>query len=185
MTKAPTPTDKSKKQRDNTKTPPTMSIAQRLRTDVGPSVGLTTATQLGVVNTQSFLCVQKEDMSYLRHVRRVFERLGYTVIESDWLTEWDVAWSWNYPFWGEIDLQFYDMKPHQKVGIRKSNIMFEKGDYLDEYTILSTDQINSMRISENDPSSVILSQKSFVKYYNLKPKYSYGPQPCTRPVFYR
>ena len=72
-----------------------------------------------MVITQSFLCVQKEDMSYLRHVRRVFERLGYTVIESDWLTEWDVAWSWNYPFWGEIDLQFYDMKPHQKVGIKR------------------------------------------------------------------
>ena len=37
MTKVPTPTEKSKKQRDNTKTPPKTSIIQRLRT---------TATQL-------------------------------------------------------------------------------------------------------------------------------------------
>ena len=35
MTKAPTPTEKSKKQSDNTKTPPKTSITQRLRTDLG------------------------------------------------------------------------------------------------------------------------------------------------------
>ena len=34
MTKAPTPTEKSKKQRNNTKTPPKTSITQRLRTDL-------------------------------------------------------------------------------------------------------------------------------------------------------
>ena len=33
ITKAPTPTEKSKKKRDNTKTPPKTSITQRLRTD--------------------------------------------------------------------------------------------------------------------------------------------------------
>ena len=46
MTKSPTPTEKSKKQRDNTKTPPKTSITQWLRTDLGWSVGETTATQL-------------------------------------------------------------------------------------------------------------------------------------------
>ena len=46
MTKAPTPTEKSKKQHDNTKTPPKTSITQRLRTDLGRSAGATTATQL-------------------------------------------------------------------------------------------------------------------------------------------
>ena len=46
MTKAPTPTEKSKKQRDNTKTPPKTSITQRLRTDLGWSGGVTIATQL-------------------------------------------------------------------------------------------------------------------------------------------
>ena len=50
MTKAPTPTEKSKKQRDNTKTPPKTSITQRLRTDLGRSVGETTATQLVWLN---------------------------------------------------------------------------------------------------------------------------------------
>ena len=44
MTKAPTATETSKKQRDNTKTPPKTSITQRLRTDLGRSVGVTTAT---------------------------------------------------------------------------------------------------------------------------------------------
>ena len=41
---------KSKKQRDNTKTPPKTSITQRLRTDLGRSVGVTIATQLVLLN---------------------------------------------------------------------------------------------------------------------------------------
>ena len=41
MTKAPTLTEKSTKQRDNLKTPPKTSITQRLRTDLGRSVGIT------------------------------------------------------------------------------------------------------------------------------------------------
>ena len=45
MTKAPTPTEKSKQQCDNTKTPPKSSITQRLRTDLGRSVGVTIATK--------------------------------------------------------------------------------------------------------------------------------------------
>ena len=50
MTNAPTPTEKSKKQRDNTKTPPKTLITQRLRTDLGRSVGVTIATQLVWLN---------------------------------------------------------------------------------------------------------------------------------------
>ena len=50
MAKAPTPTEKSKKQRDNTKTPQKTSITQRLRTDLGRSVGVTIATQLVWLN---------------------------------------------------------------------------------------------------------------------------------------
>ena len=50
MTKALSPTEKLKKQRDNTKTPPKTSITQRLRTDLGRSVGVTIATQLALLN---------------------------------------------------------------------------------------------------------------------------------------
>ena len=50
MTKAPTPKEESKKQRDNTKTPTKTSITQRLRTDLGRSVGATTITQLVCLN---------------------------------------------------------------------------------------------------------------------------------------
>ena len=50
MTKAPTPTEKSKTQRDNTKTLPKTSIIQRLRTDLGRSIGSTIATQLVWLN---------------------------------------------------------------------------------------------------------------------------------------
>ena len=50
MTKAPTPTEKAKKQRDNTQAPPKTLITQRLRTDLGRSVGVTTATQLVWLN---------------------------------------------------------------------------------------------------------------------------------------
>ena len=46
MAKASTPTDKSKTPRDNTKTPTKTLITQRLRTDLGRSVGVTIATQL-------------------------------------------------------------------------------------------------------------------------------------------
>ena len=50
MTKAPSPTEKkNQKQRDNKQTPPKNSITQRLRTDLGWSVGITIATKIGVV----------------------------------------------------------------------------------------------------------------------------------------
>ena len=48
--KSPTPTEKSKKQRDNTKTPPKTSIIQRLQTDLGRSVEVMIATQLVWLN---------------------------------------------------------------------------------------------------------------------------------------
>ena len=40
MTKTATPKEKSKKESDNTKTPPKNSLTQRLRTDLGRSVEL-------------------------------------------------------------------------------------------------------------------------------------------------
>ena len=46
MTKAPTPTEMSKGQSDNTNNAQKSSIKQQLRTDLGRSVGVTTATQL-------------------------------------------------------------------------------------------------------------------------------------------
>ena len=46
MTKALIPTEMSKGQIDNTKTPPKCPITQRYRTDLGRSVAVTTATQL-------------------------------------------------------------------------------------------------------------------------------------------
>ena len=42
--KAPTPIEKSKKKCDNTKTPPKTPITQRLRTDLGWSVGVAIAS---------------------------------------------------------------------------------------------------------------------------------------------
>ena len=46
MTKDPTPTEMSKGQSDKTNNATKSSITQRLRTDLGRSVGVTTATQL-------------------------------------------------------------------------------------------------------------------------------------------
>ena len=46
MKKAPTPTEMSKGQIDNTNNATKSSIKQQLRTDLGRSVGVTTATQL-------------------------------------------------------------------------------------------------------------------------------------------
>ena len=51
MTKAPTPTEKSKKATwQHTKTPPKTSITERLRTELGRSVGVTKATELVWLN---------------------------------------------------------------------------------------------------------------------------------------
>ena len=50
VTKTPTPTEQSTKQRDNTKTPPKTLITQLLRTDLGRSVGVTAVTQLVWLN---------------------------------------------------------------------------------------------------------------------------------------
>ena len=50
MIKAPTPSEKSKKQQDDTKTPPKTSVTQLLRTDLVRSVGVPTVTQLVVFN---------------------------------------------------------------------------------------------------------------------------------------
>ena len=50
MTKAPTSTEKSKKQHDNTKTPPKTSITQRLRTNLGRLAWVMIATQLVWLN---------------------------------------------------------------------------------------------------------------------------------------
>ena len=46
MTKAPTPTEMAKGQNDNTNNVTKSSIKQQLRTDLGRSAGVTTATQL-------------------------------------------------------------------------------------------------------------------------------------------
>ena len=46
MTNAPTPAELSKGQNDNTNNATKNSITQRLRTDLGRSVGVTMATQL-------------------------------------------------------------------------------------------------------------------------------------------
>ena len=46
MTKAPTPTEMSKGQSDNTNNATKSSIRQKLRTELGRSFGVTTATQL-------------------------------------------------------------------------------------------------------------------------------------------
>ena len=50
VTKTPTPTEQSKKQRDNIKTPPKTLITQLLRTDLGRSVGVAAVTQLVWLN---------------------------------------------------------------------------------------------------------------------------------------
>ena len=50
VTKTPTPTEQSKKQRYNIKTPPKTLITQLLQTNLGRSVGVTAVTQLVWLN---------------------------------------------------------------------------------------------------------------------------------------
>ena len=71
MSKAPTPTEKPEKQRDNTKTPPKTSITQRLRTDLGRSVGVMIATHLAWLNRQRHIVLPMITVSYCRRRRRL------------------------------------------------------------------------------------------------------------------
>ena len=60
MAKAPTPSDMSKGQSDNTNNATKSSITQRLRTELGRSVGVTTAIQLEL---KTKLCLNKLHVS--------------------------------------------------------------------------------------------------------------------------
>ena len=69
MTKAPTPTEMSKGQVTTQTTPQKSSIKQRLRTDLGRSVGVTKATQefLGKMGKYVlFITLLKGDLSPVR-----------------------------------------------------------------------------------------------------------------------
>ena len=67
--KTPALTEKSNKQRDNTKTPPKTSITQRLPTDLGQSVGEAIATRLVWLNqlTGSQPSHSSQQLCYRRH----------------------------------------------------------------------------------------------------------------------
>ena len=73
MTEAPTPTEMSKGQSDNTNNATKNSIKQQLRTDLGRSVGVTTAIQLVWLtwftgppsNSPQQLCNQKDTYLYI------------------------------------------------------------------------------------------------------------------------
>ena len=70
LKKPPTPTEKAKRQRDNTQTQPKTSITQRLRTDLGRSVGVISAIQQKLLNrptgsqTSSFQIIESRFAHY-------------------------------------------------------------------------------------------------------------------------
>ena len=66
MTKAPTPTEMSKGQVTTQTTPQQSSIKQRLRTELGRSVGVTKATQLVWLRTEKY-----KMQTYFSHGARV------------------------------------------------------------------------------------------------------------------
>ena len=61
MTNVPSPTDNPKKQSDKTKTRQKFSISQRLRTDLGRSVG--TGVVKRVLKAATFLLTAKQDIN--------------------------------------------------------------------------------------------------------------------------
>ena len=80
MTRTLKPTEMSKRQSDSTKTPPKSSITQRLWTDIGRSVGVTTATQLvwltgNKVLQRHFYFIKAETVIYLTFICKGFVSL--------------------------------------------------------------------------------------------------------------
>ena len=77
VTKTPTPTEQSKKQRDNIKTPPKTLNTKLLRTDLGRSIGVIAVTQLVWLNKRNtpiiklnhiFIFTLKDSMSiYIKY----------------------------------------------------------------------------------------------------------------------
>ena len=65
------------------------------------------------------LCCQLET-GYLKHVSRVFERIGFSRATSR--SDWDVLWSYHYPF-GDKKLQLHSLKPSQRVSTKSSCVM--------------------------------------------------------------
>lgn len=50
----------------------------------------------------------------LRSVKRVFDRLGHSVVNGSNGDDWDVLWSIEYPF-NMFDYEMKNLKPHQRV----------------------------------------------------------------------
>ena len=88
MTKTPTPTEQSKKQRDNIKTPPKTLITQLLRTDLGRSVGVTAVTQLVWLN-------RSKQMNLLYRIIHS-KKEAWNVIGKHWLQGLDRKYQENF-----------------------------------------------------------------------------------------
>ena len=83
LTKALTPIEKFKKQRDNTKTPPPTSIKQRLRNDLGRSVGVTIAAQLVWLNRNNVCGSKNVQITFFdRIVGFPMERIIYCINQT-------------------------------------------------------------------------------------------------------
>ena len=61
------------------------------------------------------------ESGYLKHVRTVFERLGFVVTNGD--LDWDVMWAHDYPFTTMAKV-ITALKPHQRVGEDEHQIIF-------------------------------------------------------------
>ena len=119
MTKAPTPTEMSKGQVPTQTTPQKSSIKQRLRTDLGRSVGVTKATQLVWLNSLDFFRVHIGLTHFLSRLfrstllnmsKQVCKKNGYRLAWSlDWTGNESVL-VWNYVhLWNPI---FYTFNPN-------------------------------------------------------------------------
>ena len=110
MTKTPTPTEQSKKQRDNIKRPPKTLITQLLRTDLGRSVGVTAVTQLVWLN-----------------------RLPSAVPVVSLLSK--VQWLWNVHIITNLRLTFYHLLIFIVIVINTSSYLYIQNHWEGMYPI--------------------------------------------------
>lgn len=57
---------------------------------------------------------QQKDINHLRTINRVFDRLGYRMVNGSKEEAWDVLWSHDFPF-EAIPQKLKSLKPHQLI----------------------------------------------------------------------
>ena len=105
VTKTHTPTEQSKKQRDNIKTPPKTLITQLMRTDLGRSVGVTAVTQLVWLN--QFTSAQPSLCTFYFFIYHLYNKRRHKYHLIQWMFDYVCLCCWLAVLRINVDLAIF------------------------------------------------------------------------------